>query len=407
MLLKKSKKVFVHIDCDSFFASCEILKNPNLRWKYVCVWQEIIVACTYNCKNLGIKTWTPIWEAKKILWKNWIFLAWDHTYYEQISNELFSFLKEKVISIEIFSIDEAFCEITWLPEFYKLSLEKFLKNLQKQILQNIWIPVSIWCAETRIKAKIFSKINKPFGIYIWFDEKKEKELFKNLDIRKIPFIWKNYAKRFVWNSTIYDFLQLWFWDLKNKIGKNACDLWLELMWVNAFVINKSKDIKSISRSRSFNKNINSDKDFLFSEAKKHFERIFLNIVEKNLEIKAIALLLRTKEFKTLIFEYKLQEYTNNRKILFTHLTYLFEKNFNSLILYRSVWVIFYKFRSFLPMQKNLFDLNLRWKENNYKLYKAIESINNKYGEHKICFWTSLNWIKFKKEENLWIRFKNI
>lgn len=406
MLLKKSKKVFIHIDCDSFFAACEILKNPSLKWKYVCVWDEIIVASTYNCKALGIKTWTPIWEAKKILWKYWVFLPWDHAYYEQISRELFSFLKDRVIHIEIFSIDEAFCEITWLSELYKMSLEKFLKNLQNEILREIWIPVSIWCAETRIKAKIFSKINKPFGIYIWFDEKKEKNLFKNLSIKKIPFIWKNYEKRFLRNSTIYDFLQLWFWHLKSIIGKNACDLWLELMWVNAFVVNKSSEMKSISRSRSFNKNINSDKDFLFKEAKKHFERVFENIIEKNLEIKEIALLLRTKEFETLIFNHIFPEYTNNRTILFTHLKYLFENNFKSDVLYRSVWVIFYNFRSFLPMQKSLFDLNLRSKENNYKLYKTIEFINNKYWERKVCFGSTLSWIKFIKEEKLWIRLKD-
>jgi nucleotidyltransferase/DNA polymerase involved in DNA repair len=37
MKFKKSKKVFIHVDCDSFFAECEILKNPNLKGNYVLV----------------------------------------------------------------------------------------------------------------------------------------------------------------------------------------------------------------------------------------------------------------------------------------------------------------------------------------------------------------------------------
>jgi nucleotidyltransferase/DNA polymerase involved in DNA repair len=37
MKLKKSKKIFIHVDCDSFFAECEILKNPKLKNDYVLV----------------------------------------------------------------------------------------------------------------------------------------------------------------------------------------------------------------------------------------------------------------------------------------------------------------------------------------------------------------------------------
>lgn len=393
MLFRKSKKVFIHLDCDSFFASCEILKNPALKWKHVCVWGEIIVACTYNCKALGIKTGTPIWEAKKILKNHWVFLSGDHAYYENISDQLFNYLKNKVLSLEPFSIDEAFCEITWLAELYKITLEKYLKNLQNDILKEIWVPVSIGCANTHIKAKIFSKINKPFGIYIGLDKEKEIELFKNLNIEKIPFIWRSYQKRLRIDArTIYDFVQLWFWDLKNKIWKNATDLRLELVWVNAFVVRKSPDIKSMSRSRSFNHRINSDKNFLLSELHKHFERLFENLTEKSLETKKVALLLRTKSFQTLIYEANLEEHTNNRSFILTSLMNLFENYYNKDFLYRSVWVIFSDLRSYLPEQRNIFDKPVRWKANNYKLYKTIEGINNRYWNHKVSFGTSLLWL---------------
>lgn len=402
MLLKKSKKVFIHLDCDSFFASCEILKNPNLRWKYVCVWWEIIVACTYNCKALGIKTGTPIWEAKRILKNHWVFLSGDHAYYEKISDEIFHYLQNCTLSLEPFSIDEAFCEITWLPELYKISLENYLKNLQNNILKEIWIPVSIWCANTRIKAKIYSKLNKPFGIYIGLNEEKEITIFKKLDIAKIPFIWKSHQSKLRSEAkTIYDFIGLGFWNLKNKIWKNATDLRLELVWVNAFIVRKSKEIKSMSRSRSFNYNINSDKNFLLLELQKHLERLFENLTEKNLETKKVALLLRTKSFQTLIYESNLQEHTNNRNLIFSSIINLFEYNYNKDFLYRSVWVIFNDLQSYLPEQKNIFDKPIRWKANNYKLYKAIEQINNRYWNHKVSFGTSLLWIW--ADLKLWLR----
>lgn len=389
MLFKKSNKVFIHVDCDSFFASCEVLRNPSLQWKFVCVWQEIIIACTYNCKKLGIKTGTPIWEAKRIL-KDWVFLYPQHGYYEEISQKVFSYLENTTLSIEPFSIDEAFCEITGLPEMHKLSLWQFLRNMQKWIMEDIGVPVSIGCANTRIKAKIYSKINKPFWIYIWFDEKKEVALFKKLEISKIPFIWKAYTEKLKYQaSTIYSFVQIWFWQLKKDIWKSATDLWLELVWVNVFVVKKSKEVKSISRSRSFNNNITNNSSFLLEQLSLHFERVFEDIISKNFEIKSLSIFFRTKSFQVLTYEYVFPEHTNNRKILYEATLALFKSHFDESLLYRSIGIIFGNFRSYLPRQTNIFDTVLRWKESNYKLYKVLESINEKYSTHKVCFWTTL------------------
>jgi hypothetical protein len=75
---------------------------------------------------------------------------------------------------------------------------------------------------------------------------------------------------------------------------------------------------------------------LLSQAKVHFERLFEEITDKNIEIKHISLLLRTKEFKTLVFESKMPEFTNERQVLFNNLITLFEKYYDENILYRSV-----------------------------------------------------------------------
>ena len=183
MLFKTSKEIFIHVDCDCFFASCEILRNPSLKGKKVCVGWEIIIAWSYEAKALWIKTWTPIWEAKRILWKGAYYFIPDHNYYTEISDKIMDYLKENTLKIEPYSIDEAFCLVTGLAEMNKISLWKYIRNLQKDIFKNIWIPVSIWVANTRIKAKIYSKLNKPYGIYIWYNKKQEKELFQELAIK--------------------------------------------------------------------------------------------------------------------------------------------------------------------------------------------------------------------------------
>ncbi len=396
MLFKKSNKLFVHIDCDSFFAACEVFRNPKLKGKKVCVGNEIVIACTYEAKALWVKTGTPVWEAKTILGNSGVFLWLDHDFYSLISNKLMGYLQENMLSVEQFSIDEAFCEISWLPEMYKLDLYTYLKNLQKDILEKIWVTVSIGCSNTRIKSKIFSKLNKPFWIYIWYDKEMEFELFKTLAVWKIPFIWKSSQEKLKFKAkTIFDFIRLWFWEIKKIFGKNWTDLWLELMWVNAFVVKKSPNAKSISRTRSFNKFMTSDKNFLLEQILYNFDKVFEEISDKNLEIKTISVMLRDKSFYTYYFTYKFTSFTNIRKDLLDALLRLFKNNFDDTKLYRSTWVVMSEFRSYLPRQISLFDKAYHSKDNEYKLTKIVNSINKKYWNHKVSFWV---WLLGKNDE---------
>gem|GEM_PF-2566356 len=196
-------------------------------------------------------------------------------YYSELSYQIFGYLETKTIDIEVFSIDEAFCEVTGIPEYYGISLKNLLLRLQQEILTKFGIPVSIGCAETRLKAKMYSKINKPFGIYIGFDAEREKALFSSLPVGSIPFIGRRYQERLKYQAkSVRDFIQIGFWNLKRDIGKPATDLWLELRGVNMMSFKKDSPIQSSSRSRSFNHQINHDKDFLQTELHTHFESVF-------------------------------------------------------------------------------------------------------------------------------------
>lgn len=396
MYFKKSNKWFIHVDCDSFFASCEILRNPHLKGERVCVWWEIIIACSYEAKAIWIKTWTPIWEAKKILGKHGYFFLPDHNFYTEISEKIENYLTYNTLKYEPFSIDEGFCEITGLPEMYKITLWTYLRRLQKNILKEIWIPVSIWCSNTRIKAKMFSKLNKPYWIYIWLSTEQEAKLFKSLPLKNIPYIWKAYQERFKSScKTVYDFIQLWFWEIKKEIGKIWTDLRLELCWVNAFVVKKSHESKSVWRTRSFNKQITSNYDFLKEQLLLNFDSVFEHICEKNIEIKIVSIMLRDKNFYTYVYDYKLAEHTNIRKNILEIMLYLFDTYYSSEKTYRSTWVILSEFKNYLPKQTSIFDKPLRSKENEYKLTKVINLINEKYWSHKVSFWISLIWKWFE------------
>ena len=52
------------------------------------------------------------------------------------------------------------------------------------------------------------------------------------------------------------------------------------------------EAKSISRSRSFNKNKTNDKDFLLTKLLGHFETVYARITEKSVEIEEVSIMLR-------------------------------------------------------------------------------------------------------------------
>ena len=144
MRFKSSKKLWFHIDCDSFFAACEILRHPELKDSYVCVGGDIIIAATYNAKALGIKTGTPIWEAKRILpAKKTHYFPPDIPYYSEVSHKLMDILRAQSSGIEIFSIHEAFCDMPGIPECLGMDPWEYALFLQKKILDELEISVTI------------------------------------------------------------------------------------------------------------------------------------------------------------------------------------------------------------------------------------------------------------------------
>ncbi len=384
MKFNTSKKLWAHIDCDSFFAECEILKNPKIKNDFVIVGDEIVLACNYKTKAFGIKTWTPIWQARDILKWKWTFLSSDHDFYSLVSSKLMTYLSENTYYIEPFSIDEAFCDISWLPELLNMDLEAYILKLQRDIFNNIWVPVSIWVSTTKIKAKIFSKLNKPKGIFI--DTWNSKDLYKSLPISIVPFIWKSMQDKLKYKcENIYDFISLGYWYLKKNIWKTWSDLWLELSGVSAFAIKKTHFSKSISRWRSFNKNITNDRDFLLKELILNFNYLYEELVLKNYETKKVSIFFRNKEKQTFIFHYTLPIFTTDRKVLLEVIKNMFKIYFDSRILYRSTWIVFSLLKDISFHQTNIFEKTFLKPNNKKEIYTILNEINLKYDNHKIAF----------------------
>lgn len=156
-----------------------------------------------------------------------------------------------------------------------LSLEAYIVFLQKKILQDIGVPVSLGVSNTKLRAKIFSKVRKPYGYFIGLTNEVVYDIFQDLPVSDIPFVGHGFQKRLAPHiETIYDFSRESMFYYKRIVGKNGTQLWFEINGVNAMKFGHSGIQKSISKTRSFNHEMSSNREALWKKLVLNVDRLF-------------------------------------------------------------------------------------------------------------------------------------
>jgi len=155
--------MFALIDCNNFYASCERLFRPDLYHKPIIVLSNndgCVIARSAEAKALGIKMGEPYFKIKGLCRQHKVAVfSSNYTLYGDLSKRVISTIHEQwpEEEIEIYSIDEAFINLTRLPTQQQTS---FCEQLQRHILKNTGIPTSIGLGKTKTLAKIANYIAK-------------------------------------------------------------------------------------------------------------------------------------------------------------------------------------------------------------------------------------------------------
>src|SRR5918996_1965518 len=114
-------KAILHVDINSFYSSCEEIKNPSLKGKPHAVimtpqdsnkiTKGAVTTCSYEAKRLGIKSAMPLYKALELC-PNLILNAVDKKFYSQISDSVMEILEGYADIVEQASIDEAYLDCT-------------------------------------------------------------------------------------------------------------------------------------------------------------------------------------------------------------------------------------------------------------------------------------------------------
>lgn len=378
------KHVIALVDCDSFFVSCEQSVNPELKGKPVCVMSgrgQCVISRSKEAKKLGIRMGMPYFQIEGQM-KKAVFINANHELYCQISEKVMDVLKSFSPKVEIYSIDEAFVELTGLERLYKKNYLEIAQMIRQEVLDKVDIPVSIGVSSSKSLAKLASDKAKKAeeGVFL-VGSRKIIPLLEKTSIDEIWGIGKNLSIMLRKHGilTAYELISqddLW---LNKQIGIHGLEMKHELLGeMVSPVSNEIKLPKSIQKTSALAK-FSSDKNYLKNSLNYHIHRACVKLRKINAKCKGVSIFLRTKDFKVYC-EKKVLNIGTDFELEISDIVFeLLEKIYNPNILYRSTGVILDTFVFNNEAQMSLFSDNVV-DERKEKLSKCFDKLEQKFGK---------------------------
>lgn len=260
MSFDKNEKIIALVDCNSFYCSCEILFRPDLLNRPVGVLSNndgCFVSRTSELKKLGVAMGAPYFQVKDICEKNnvAVFSA-NFGLYTDMSQRVMNTLFDFTPSLEIYSVDEAFLDLTGLDE---KTIVDYCRKIKEVVERNTGIPVGIGIGRTKVLAKVANRMAKnneaTKGVYSVLDKEAQNLALKSTVIGDVWGIGRQSTIKMK-SLGIHTAIQLR--DYKNelliqklftKVGRMIQD---ELKGITCFAFNESTEKKKeIICSRTF------------------------------------------------------------------------------------------------------------------------------------------------------------
>jgi DNA polymerase V len=148
--------MFALCDVNSFYASCETVFRPDLKGRPVAVLSNndgCVIARSAEAKKIGIKMGDPYFKQKDLFRRHGVVcFSSNYELYADMSNRVMTTLEEMSPRCEIYSIDEAFCDLTGVRNCRDLT--EFGKEIRATVLQRTHLTVGVGIAQTKTLAKL-------------------------------------------------------------------------------------------------------------------------------------------------------------------------------------------------------------------------------------------------------------
>jgi len=388
--INNSKKKIALIDCNSFYVSCERLFNPKIQKVPVVVLSNndgCVISRSTEAKRIGIKMGEPYFKVKELVKRNNVqIFSSNYALYGDISRRVMKVLKGFSDKIEIYSIDEAFIDLTHVKN--ELA-EEYGKKIRERVLKWTGIPTSVGISNTKTLSKVANHVAKKNKAGVVYLKDNIDEVLKNFDISDVWGVGKQLSKLYLKNG-IDNALKLknisnsWVKKSTNVLGAKTV---MELRGIPCIQLDTEEaKRKSCCVSRSFGKKVES-----LEKLKESITTHCLNAAEKirndKQTTRSITVFIRTSPFDKNRKYYSnsltvdLPIATNNSLELVKTAIEALKRIYKYGYFYQKAGVILSKLNEAGEKELNLLTPILEKKSQ--KLMKAMDLTNSKYGRNVI------------------------
>lgn len=384
-----NNKIILHIDMNSYFASVEQQANPFLRGKSVGVCAYLspggcIIASSREAKARGIKTGCTVRDAKRLDPK--VFLIENEpAKYRSTTEKIFKILGQYTNTLEPYSIDEAFLDLTGLPTqagrvMNFREAENLARLIQARIKKEVgeWLNASVGISWTKFLAKFAGDIAPKGGVFVIHPGNRDQIL---LD-RSLIDAWgigERMSAR-LQQIGIRDLLQLKRYNpdtLRRIFGRYGYYLWANVNGEEITSVNQGSPVpKSIGHSYCLHKR-SDDKRYLLSVYYKLCEKTGRRLRDKELEAASIAIALAYLRDGGVYKHFKVKSKMFTTEEIYKPVCEFLEKLY--LPMPARMLAVSVSTLSPVSSQMSLFEDNLSKKD----LSRAVDKLNDKYGEFTV------------------------
>lgn len=364
-----------HFDLDSFFVGVELLKDPSLKGKPIAVGgsseRGVVASCSYEARRFGVRSAMPVKLAKRLC-PELIMVKGDFSSYSKYSRLVTDIIAAEVPLFEKSSIDEFYIDLTGMDKFFGCS--KFTSALRKKIELESGLDISYGLSSNKLVSKIATNEAKPHG-QIEIPHGYEKNFLAPLPVDKMPMIGAKTTTllRSMGIETLSALSAMPHEKLTNLLGKSGLYLWQRANGIDDSPVSSYHEQKSISTENTFIADT-ADIQFLHAELVRMTGKVAFELRSGRKLTGCIAVKIRYSDFETVSMQCTIS-YTASDHILQEKARELFDKLYKPSL---EVRLIGLRLSHLIAgsYQTDLFEDTGEM----IKLYQAIDSIKQSYGE---------------------------
>lgn len=382
------KRIIFHIDVNNAFLSWSAIKMLNegseidIRTIPSVIGGDessrhgIVLAKSPVAKKYGIKTAMSLYEARKLC-KDLKTYKSDYKWYKECSDKLMNYLSNYSPTLEQFSIDECFIDMTGTNYLYK-DYKELANNIKNDIKKNFGFTVNIGIANNKLCAKMASDFEKPDKVHTLFSDEIVKKLWP-LPVGDLFMVGKSTVEKLnkMNINTINDLAHT---DIKKleKVFKNQAKSLHDAAWGmdDSEVESEKRKRKSISTESTLPNDENDRdklKEILFSQC----IEVGRTLRNKKMYAKTIGIIYKDFKFRKSSNQTTIDNPTNDDKEIYKVVTDLFDSTYNDEYI-RLIGVKLSNLQESRETQISLFD---EINEETNTVQDTIDKINNKFGKN--------------------------